>query len=412
MLRPLELAIALRFVRSREAGLFVSFVTWASLIGVALGVAALITSLSVMNGFEAESRQRLLSLSGHATVYRTDGAAFDGAALADAARKVPGVTGAAPVIEQQALFIHGEEMAPATLRGIDVDREDSVTALSSVLSGAQLSDLTAGDDRLFLGRALAFQLHVVPGEEVTLLLPTVDPDGALAPRLRTFHVVGLFEAGLQEHDATLAIGTLADVAAFAETHGATALRLRFADIYAAPGGARHLAAGWKGFGVRDWTEENASYFRAVRLEKTMMALILLLVVAVAVFNIVAMLVMVVRAKRTDIAILRTLGLSPGGIVRIFLGQGLLIGWSGAFGGVVLGTALATHVDPVASFLQRLLGFEIFDSNVYYITQIPSLLKPWDVCAIALIAMLLTLLATIYPARRAAATHPAEALRYE
>ena len=411
MLRPLELAIALRFVRSREAGLFVSFVTWASLIGVALGVAALITILSVMNGFEAESRQRLLSLSGHATVYRTDGAAFDGAALADAARKVPGVTGAAPVIEQQALFIHGEEMAPATLRGIDVDREDSVTALSSVLSGAQLSDLTAGDDRLFLGRALAFQLHVVPGEEVTLLLPTVDPDGALAPRLRTFHVVGLFEAGLQEHDATLAIGTLADVAAFAETHGATALRLRFADIYA-PGGARHLAAGWKGFGVRDWTEENASYFRAVRLEKTMMALILLLVVAVAVFNIVAMLVMVVRAKRTDIAILRTLGLSPGGIVRIFLGQGLLIGWSGAFGGVVLGTALATHVDPVASFLQRLLGFEIFDSNVYYITQIPSLLKPWDVCAIALIAMLLTLLATIYPARRAAATHPAEALRYE
>jgi len=412
MFRPLELAIALRFVRSREAGLFVSFVTWASLIGVALGVAALITILSVMNGFEAESRQRLLSLSGHATVFRLDGSAFDGAALADQARQTAGVTGAAPVVEQQALFVHGEDMAPATLRGIDPDREDSVTALSTVLSGVLLQDLQPGADRLILGRSLAFQLHVVPGEDVTLLLPTVDPDGAMVPRLRTFHVAGLFEAGLQEHDATLAIGAMADVSAFAETTGATALRLRFADLYAAPAAARRLAARWTGFGVRDWTEENASYFRAVRLEKTMMALILLLVVAVAAFNIVAMLVMVVRAKRTDIAILRTLGLSPRGIVRIFLGQGLLIGWSGALGGVLLGTALATHVDAVAGGLQRLLGFEIFDSNVYYITQIPSLVEPWDVVAIGLTAMLLTLLATVYPARRAAATHPAEALRYE
>jgi lipoprotein-releasing system permease protein len=412
MFRPLELAIALRFVRSREAGLFVSFVTWASLIGVALGVAALITILSVMNGFEAESRQRLLSLSGHATVFRVDGGAFDGAALADQARQTAGVTGAAPVVEQQALFVHGEDMAPATLRGIDPAREDSVTALSSVLSGVRLQDLQPGMDRLILGRSLAFQLHVVPGEDVTLLLPTVDQDGAMVPRLRTFHVEGLFEAGLQEHDATLAIGAMADVSAFAETSGATALRLRFADLYAAPAAARRLAARWTGFGVRDWTEENASYFRAVRLEKTMMALILLLVVAVAAFNIVAMLVMVVRAKRTDIAILRTLGLSPGGIVRIFLGQGLLIGWSGALGGVLLGTALATHVDAVAGGLQRLLGFEIFDSNVYYITQIPSLVEPWDVVAIGLTAMLLTLLATLYPARRAAATHPAEALRYE
>jgi lipoprotein-releasing system permease protein len=303
-------------------------------------------------------------------------------------------------------------MAPATLRGIDPDREDSVTALSTVLSGVLLQDLQPGADRLILGRSLAFQLHVVPGEDVTLLLPTVDPDGAMVPRLRTFHVAGLFEAGLQEHDATLAIGAMADVSAFAETTGATALRLRFADLYAAPAAARRLAARWTGFGVRDWTEENASYFRAVRLEKTMMALILLLVVAVAAFNIVAMLVMVVRAKRTDIAILRTLGLSPRGIVRIFLGQGLLIGWSGALGGVLLGTALATHVDAVAGGLQRLLGFEIFDSNVYYITQIPSLVEPWDVVAIGLTAMLLTLLATVYPARRAAATHPAEALRYE
>ena len=410
MFRPLELAIAFRFVRSREAGVFVSFVTWASLVGVALGVAALITILSVMNGFEAESRERLLSLSGHATVFRPDGAAFDGAAWADRARAAPGVVGAAPVVEQQALFVHGEDMSPATLRGVDARREDSVTAMSHLLGGSALTDL--GEDRLFLGRALAFQLHVVPGDDVTVMVPTVSEEGSLEPRMRTFHVIGLFEAGLQEHDATLAVGSLADVSAFAGTGGATALRLRYADPNAAPSAARRWVAPLHGFAVRDWTEENASYFRAVRLEKTMMTLILMLVVAVAAFNIVAMLVMVVRAKRTDIAILRTLGLSPQGVVRIFLGQGLLIGWTGALLGVALGTALAWHVDTVAVFLQHALGFEIFDSNVYYITQIPSQVEWRDVLTIGGVSLLMTLAATIYPARRAAHVHPAEALRYE
>jgi lipoprotein-releasing system permease protein len=412
MFRPLELALAFRFVRSREAGLFVSFVTWASLVGVALGVAALITILSVMNGFEAESRVRLLSLSGHATVFRADGAAMDGAGLSDRARQAPGVVGAAPVVDQHALLVHGEDMAPATLRGVDAEREESVTAMSQVLGGARLSDLGVGQDRVFLGRALAFQLHVVPGDEVTVMVPTVTPEGALEPRLRTFHVVGLFEAGLQEHDATLAIGALADVAAFAETGGATAIRLRYADPMQAPEQARRWAAAQTGLVVRDWTEENASYFRAVRLEKTMMTLILLLVVAVAAFNIVAMLIMVVRAKRTDIAILRTLGLSAASVVRVFLGQGLLIGWTGSLLGVVLGTSLALHVDAVAVFIERLFGFEIFDSNVYYITQIPSQVDGSDLVLIAGLSLALTLMATVYPARRAAHVHPADALRYE
>lgn len=412
MFRPLELALAVRFVRSREAGVFVSFVTWSSLLGVALGVAALITILSVMNGFEAEARERLLSLSGHASLMREDGRAFDGLALADALRRAPGVVGASPRVEQQALLVHGEDMAAANLRGVDPAQEDSVTALSAALQGAALSDLAPGDDRLFLGRALAFQLHVVPGDDVNVMVPAVGPDGALEPRLRTFHVIGLFEAGLQDHDATLAVGALADVAVLAESGGATSVRVRYADPDRAPDLARAFSAAHGGYPVLDWTEENAGYFRAVRLEKTMMMLILLLVVAVAAFNIVAMLVMVVRAKRTDIAILRTLGLEAERVVRVFLGQGLLIGWSGSVLGVLLGTLLARHVDAVAGALQRLFGFEIFDPNVYYITNIPSLVEPRDVLVIGGLSLLLTLAATLYPARRAAAVQPADALRYE
>jgi lipoprotein-releasing system permease protein len=413
MIRPLELFIALRYARSREAGYFVSFITWVSLAGVALGVAALLTILSIMNGFEAELRERLLSLAAHATLSRADGAPLDGAGLGARARALPGVTGAAPFVEQQALLAHGAEMSGATLRGIDPAREPSVSTIERALQSGRLADLVPGADRVLLGRVLAFRLGVAVGDEVTVMVPSGATDDDVTPRIRAFTVAGLFEVGLQDHDSVLALAHLDDVAALSGVRGPTGLRLRFDDVFAAPRRARALAAALgPGLTARDWTVENAGYFRAIRIEKTMMTLILLLVVAVAAFNIVATLVMVVRAKRTDIAILRTLGLEPRGVVGVFLAQGALIGWLGTALGVVLGLGLAFHVEPVAAFLEGLFRFQIFDADVYYLTRIPSLVEASDVVVVTAMALALTLLATVYPALKAARTEPADALRYE
>jgi len=413
MILPLELFVALRYVRSREAGFFVSFITWVSLLGVALGVAALITILSVMNGFEGELRGRLLSLSAHATRVAADGGVVDGQALADRARRAPGVVGAAAYAEQQALLVHGAEMSSATLRGIDPAREGSVTMIDRSLISGSLSALLPGANQIVLGRALAFQLRVSPGDELTVMVPAAGGDGELEPRIRAFTVAGIFEVGLQDHDATLALAHLDDVGALMAQRGATGVRLRFVDVFQAPAAAKALAASLgPGLESRDWTLENASYFRAIRIEKTMMTLILLLVVAVAAFNIVAMLVMVVRAKRTDIAILRTLGLAPRGVVGIFLAQGVLIGWSGALLGIAGGLSLAANVGAIVPFLEQTFGFRIFDADVYYVTEIPSRIESGDVIMVATVALLLTLTATFYPALRAARTEPADVLRYE
>ena len=413
MIRPLEIFLALRYVRSREAGFFVSFITLVSLLGVALGVAALITILSVMNGFEGELRGRLLSLSAHATLVRAGGGSLDGERIAALARSAPGVEGAAPYTELQALLVHGGEMQSASLRGIDPASEGTVTVIDRSLQEGRIADLVPGANRIVLGRALAFRLHAAVGDELTVMVPATGEDGELTPRIRLFTVSGIFEVGLQDHDATLALGSLADVAALARVTGASGVRLRYRDVFAAPAAARALAAQLgPGYESRDWTQENASYFRAIRIEKTMMTLILLLVVAVAAFNIVAMLVMVVRAKRTDIAILRTLGLSPRGVVGVFLSQGLLIGWSGALLGVAGGVALAANVGTVAPWLERTFGFHIFDADVYYVTELPSRIEAGDVVTIAFVALALTLAATLYPALRAARTEPADVLRYE
>ncbi len=413
MIRPLELFLALRYVRSREAGFFVSFITLVSLLGVALGVAALIAILSVMNGFEGDLRARLLSLSAHATLVRADGGPLDGERIAALARAAPGVAGAAPYIELQALLVHGAEMSSASLRGIDPATEGTVTAIGASMQEGRIADLVPGANRVVLGRMLASRLRVAVGDELTVMVPTTGEDGELAPRIRLFTVSGLFEVGMPDHDATLALGSMADVAALAHETGAAGVRLRYHDVFAAPAAARALAARLgPGYESRDWTLENASYFRAIRIEKTMMTLILLLVVAVAAFNIVAMLVMVVRAKRTDIAILRTLGLSPRGVVGAFLSQGLLIGWTGVLLGVALGVALAANASAVMAWLERTFRFRLFDSDVYYVTAIPSRIEVADVVTIAVVALVLTLAATIYPALRAARTEPADVLRYE
>jgi len=413
MLTPLPLGIGLRYVRSRRRSFFVSFITWVSLAGVCLGVAALITILSVMNGFEGELRDRLLALSAHATLSEPGADESRLGQVAAAARAAKHVVGAAPFVELQGLLSSGSRLSGATVRGILPADEAGAGDLSDAMIAGSLQALEPGSGNLVLGRVLAAELAVQPGDRVTVLLPRAAPDGALDPEIAAFTVSGVFEIGLADHDASLALVPLSDLAALAGPAAPSGVRVRFDDALAAPGLARSLAASLPGnLGVRDWTEDHAAYFHAIRLEKTMMTVILLLIVAVAAFNIVASLVMVVSDKRTDIAILRTLGMPKRSVAGIFVTQGTLIGWLGTAAGVVLGLSLALNVDVVMPFLERLFGFQLFDADVYYISAIPSEVHTADVVLVAVAALALTAVATLYPALRAAATQPAEALRYE
>jgi lipoprotein-releasing system permease protein len=427
MFHPLPIYVGLRYVRARSTRFFVSFITWASLIGVCVGVAALIVILSVMNGFESELRDRLLSLSSPVRItalptYRPlpttaeggEAAQADWPQIARLARTTPGVTGAAPYAEVQALAVHGAEMVPVILRGIDPNAPDTLAELGHAIAQGRLADLTPNSGRAIVGEVIAERLGLSPGDSLTLLVPTLAADGTPAPKLRELRVAGVFEVGLQDHDATLIFADRADVRSLGpEGTVSEGLRVRVRDVLAAPVVAAALRAQLpRTLEVSDWTRDNANYFRAIRIEKTMMSLILLLIVAVAAFNIVAMLVMVVTDKRTDIAIMRTFGAAPRRVMGIFITQGLVIGWLGVALGAALGLLLALHVDSIVPFLERTFRFQIMDSDVYYITAIPSEVHWSNVAIIALAALLLTALATIYPAVRAARTAPAEALRYE
>ncbi len=420
MFHPLSLFVGLRYVRARSHKFFVSFITWTSLAGVCVGVAALIVILSVMNGFEGDLRQRLLSLDADARVVPAEaqGAAAPDPAqwrlVAQAIRGAPGVVGVAPYAQIQALAVRTPVMLPVELRGIDPQAEPSVTQLAGAITEGKLSDLTAGSDRVIIGEVIAEQLGLAPGDPITLLIPTIAAGGVPAPKLRQFKVAGVFEVGLSDSDASLVFADIDDVRALGPSARADqGLRVRYRDALAAPA----LSAGVRsrlprGFQVIDWTQDNADYFRAIRIEKTMMSLILLLIVAVAAFNIVAMLVMVVTDKRTDIAILRTFGASPRRVMGVFLTQGLVIGWLGVALGVALGLVLALNIDTIVPFLQNTFGFQIFSSSIYYISSVPSTVKWSNVVTISVAALILTAVATVYPAVRAARTAPAEALRYE
>jgi lipoprotein-releasing system permease protein len=414
MFHPLSVYVGLRYVRARSHTFFVSFITWASLLGVCVGVAALIVILSVMNGFESELRERLLSLN--APVRISAPAAVTGADWDAAQRAIAGTSGvrdAARYAELQALAVRQPEMMPILLRGIDPGAAATRADLGHELIQGHLADLTAGSGRVILGAIIAERLGLSAGDPITVLLPTVSAGGAPSPKLREFTVAGIFEVGLQDHDGTLVFAHLEDVRALGAGSVNEGLRVRVDDVLAAPAVAARLRARLPpGFAVSDWTQENANYFRAIRIEKTMMSLILLLIVAVAAFNIVAMLVMVVTDKRTDIAIVRTFGASPRRVMGIFLTQGLVIGWLGVLLGVVLGLTLAFNVDTIVPFLERTFRFQIMNADVYYITSIPSEVHWGNVLAIAVAALTLTGLATVYPALRAARVAPAEALRYE
>jgi lipoprotein-releasing system permease protein len=423
MFHPLSVYVGLRYVRARSQKFFVSFITWASLVGVCVGVAALIVILSVMNGFEGELRDRLLSLSAQVRVNAAaDTASTSIAPLSSAdwqeaarlARGAVGVTDVTPYAELQALAVRQPQMLPVILRGIDAQDRPGTAELAHAITQGQLADLAPGSARVIVGEVIAERLGLSPGDPLTLLVPTVNADGTPVPKLREFTVAGVFEVGLQDHDATLVFAPLADVRALAPQAAASeGLRVRVQDVLTAPAVAARLRQLLPSrFEVSDWTQDNANYFRAIRIEKTMMSLILLLIVAVAAFNIIAMLVMVVTDKRTDIAIVRTLGASPRRVMGIFITQGLVIGWLGVALGVALGLMLALHVDTIVPALEHALRFQIMDADVYYITAIPSEVHASNVVGIALAALTLTALATVYPAIRAARTAPAEALRYE
>ena len=411
---PLPLFVGLRYVRARSSQFFVSFISWISLLGIGVGVAALITIISVMNGFEDELRARLLSLASHATLTGNREALNRWPELVAQAGRQPGVQGAAPYVELQALVSHEPELQSAVVRGVDPTSERSVSDIGGAMVQGRLEDLEPNAGRIVLGRVLAYQLSVNVGDSVTVMIPVGGVTGTeLQPRIQRFTVSGVFEVGLQDHDSRLALVHLSDAQALRGSQAVSGLRLRFTDIFAAPQlSVATAAALGGGFRVRDWTQENASYFRAIRIEKTMMTLIMLLIVAVAAFNIVATLVMVVTDKRTDIAILRTIGARPGTIVGVFMTQGVVIGWLGTFFGLLAGVSIALNVGTLAPFLERTFGFEFMERDVYYITQIPSDVQAVDVVLIGTVAFLLTVLATIYPAVRAARTEPAEALRYE
>lgn len=415
MRKPIAVFVGLRYLRSRQEGVFVSFVTLASVIGVTLGVAALIVVLSVMNGFETELRERLLSMTSHASILAGEEALDWQGIVADIESK-PGISGAAPFVETEAMMAHAGELAGVLVIGVDPSLESGVSDVGEHLVSGALSDLQSGSWRMFIGRALAQRLGVLPGDSVTVLVPQLRAPGrGVGSRLRRFTIVGIFEIGLQDHDAVRALVHVDDATVLAGQPGrVTGVRIRADDIFAAPRLVRDWfeTTGRGDVSIRDWTEENASYFRAIRIEKTMMTLLLSLIIGVAAFNIVATLVMVVTEKRSGIAILRTLGCSRRDVVGVFVLQGTIIGWMGAALGIVLGVAMALNVDTLAPRLERLIGFQFMPADLYYLTALPSELHGEDVLWTGVIVLVLTAIATVYPALRAAAVEPAEVLRYE
>jgi len=414
MRRPVALFVGLRYLQASKGNGFISFVNAASVAGVALGVAALIVVMSVMNGFENELRGRLLGFTAHASVVADEPFA-NWREVADGLVSQPGILGAAPYIELEGLLSGPAGITPAVLTGIEPARESAVSAVDDNMVLGTLDELTPGSRQLVLGRALAQQLGVSTGDRIALLVPSAT-QGRLGSSLHNFNVSGVFELGVQDHDSVRALLNLEDAAAITGYgERISGLRLETGDIFTAPAATRAAlaaVAAERGLRVRDWTQENASYFRAIRLEKIMMALLLSLIIGVAAFNIVAMLVMIVTEKRGGIAILRTLGCSAGEIVAVFLLQGTLLGWFGALLGVGLGVWLSLNVDSLAPALESLFGFRFMPADLYYLTSLTSDLQTSDVLAAGLGVLALTALATVYPALRAARVEPAEVLRYE
>jgi len=415
MFRPLSLYIGTRYTRAKRRNHFISFISLTSMLGVALGVAALITVLSVMNGFEKELRERILGMTSHAFITGSDGTLSDWPALQNRIQDFPDLLDSAPFVEGQAMLSQGSRVRGTLVRGIDPLLEQQVSTIGEKIIQGQIEALEDGSFGIILGKDLALAMGVATGDKITLITPHVTPTPAgVIPRLKRLTVVGVFEIGMYEYDSALAIMNIEDAAKLFRIPGkVTGLRLEFEDVFKAPQILRELMldvpATYRG---ADWTYQHANFFRALKTEKTVMFVILMLIVAVAAFNIVSTLVMMVTDKQADIAILRTLGMTPGGIMGIFMVQGTLIGLIGTGLGVLGGVALASNIETLIAQLEKLIGYQFLPADVYYISSLPSDLQWNDVNTIAITAFVLSILSTLYPSWRAAQVKPAEALRYD
>jgi len=410
-----ELLVGLRFTRAERRNHFISFISLSSMLGIALGVAALIVVLSVMNGFQKEVRARILGVASHVQITGADNRLAGWQVIAGEAITHPQVEAAAPFVNGQGMLTFDSRVRGAIVRGILPQLEEKVADIGSHMIAGRLDALATGEFNIVLGAELARALGVAPGDKLTLIAPQglVTPAGIL-PRLKQFTVAGIFEVGMFEYDSGLALINIEDAQKLYSMAGlVSGVRLKLRDLFRSREVARDLTGRLHGdVYISDWTRSHANFFRAVQIEKTMMFIILLLIVAVAAFNIVSTLVMAVTDKQPDIAILRTLGASPGGIMKIFMVQGALIGVIGTLIGVAGGIALALNIDVVVPFLERLLNVQFLSREVYYITELPSDLQRADVMTIALVSLSLSFLATLYPSWRASRVNPAEALRYE
>jgi lipoprotein-releasing system permease protein len=412
---PYEWLIGTRYLRSTHRRGFVSFVAIVSVLGLALGVATLIVVLSVMNGFQREIRSRILSVTSHATMMGLEGNLTDWQKIRGEVLRQPGVVAAAPYIEEQAMLANGTHIDGATVRGLLPEEEATTDGLAQRVTDGKLTDLKAGDYNVILGSALAKDLNVAVGGSVVLIAAegTATPTGVV-PRMRRFRVTGLLHSGMYEIDRGLALVHMTDAARlFRLEDKVTGLRLALKDPLRAPATVRKVALALGGnFYIKDWTMDHESFFRSIESMKKIMFIILFMIVGVAAFNIVATLVMIVKEKQTDIAILRTLGAGPPNVLLTFAVQGVLIGLAGTLLGALLGKMLSDHLGAVVGVLEHVFNTQFIDAKVYYISDLPTYVEGSDVLQICGVAFVLCTLATIYPAWRASRTAPAQALRHE
>ena len=413
MLRPIPAAIGLRYLRAKRRNGFISFISLASILGIAIGVTVLITTLAVMSGFQKEIRDRMLGMVAHATISADGDTLSNWQRAVDVAREDARVAGAAPYVDTQAL-LRGRRNEPAAVRAIVPEDEAQVSDLATSMVVGKLEDLQPGTFNIVLGRELALWLGVGVGDSVIVTTDfQVTPMGAV-PQLKRFTVSGIFEAGYQDFDRRLAVVNLSDAQRLLRIgDGVTGVRLKLHDMDRAQQVTRDLVGRLGGvYRVSDWSIENANMFRALKLEKTMIGILLSLIIVMGSFNLVASQVSLVTDKQADIAILRTLGLTPGGVMQVFMVQGTMIGVIGTLLGITGGLLLTFNLEHILGAIERLFGVVLMPEDVYYVTGLPIDLQVSDVVMIASVALVMAFVATIYPALRAARTAPAEALRYE